>query len=226
MPKNLIRNEIDDDDELEEGLEGPVLQVFTNQKVATEYSVYLSQPVVQPAAYDEICHLLRQVGPDDKIKLYINTPGGALTSGLALIQAMRESKATITTILNPQAFSMGALLFLCGDEKVAPPNSLLMFHHYSGGGNNGKGNEQIAELNAVSAWFEEAMHDICEPFLSKKEIRDVLQGKDLWLRGAEINRRLNRSASETLELSAAAKAQALLAPTARRQARVAASLPR
>ncbi len=169
---------------------GPAFQVFSQQKVSTEYSIYLSNPVVEPAAYDEVCHLLRKVGAEDQVKVYLNTPGGALISGLALIQAVRECKATVTTILNPQAFSMGALLFLCGDEFVAPPNSLLMFHHYSGGRSGGKGNEQVAELSATNAWFEEVMHNVCHPFLSKREIRDVLQGKDVWLGSTDINKRL------------------------------------
>lgn len=182
-----VRADVDMDEDLDDS--GPALQVFNRQRVSTEYSIYLSSAVVEPSAYDEICHLLRQVGENDEVKFYLNTPGGALISGLALIQAMRESKAKITTILNPQAFSMGALLFLCGDELVAPPNSLLMFHHYSGG-LSGKGNEQVAELSAINTWFEEAMHDICEPFLTKKEIRKILQGSDMWLGSAEINKRL------------------------------------
>lgn len=188
LSKTKIRAEVADDmEDADDG--GPVIQVFNSQKVVTEYSIYLSNPVVEPAAYDEVCHLLRKVGSDDKVKIYLNTPGGALISGLALIQAMRESKATITTILNPQAFSMGALLFLCGDELVAPPNSLLMFHHYSGG-LSGKGNEQVAELSAINTWFQDAMNDICQPFLTKKEIKEVLQGKDLWLGSPEISKRL------------------------------------
>lgn len=182
-----VRADVDMEEDLDDS--GPALQVFNRQRVSTEYSIYLSSAVVEPSAYDEICHLLRQVGENDEVKFYLNTPGGALISGLALIQAMRESKAKITTILNPQAFSMGALLFLCGDELVAPPNSLLMFHHYSGG-LSGKGNEQVAELSAINTWFEEAMHDICEPFLTKKEIRKILQGSDMWLGSAEINKRL------------------------------------
>lgn len=182
-----VRADVDMEEDLDDS--GPALQVFNRQRVSTEYSIYLSSAVVEPSAYDEICHLLRQVGENDEVKFYLNTPGGALISGLALIQAMRESKAKITTILNPQAFSMGALLFLCGDELVAPPNSLLMFHHYSGG-LSGKGNEQVAELSAINTWFEDAMHDICEPFLTKKEIRKILQGSDMWLGSAEINKRL------------------------------------
>lgn len=178
-----------DKDDGPDGDIGAPYQVFTKSRVSNEYSIYLSNPVVEPDVYDEVCHLLRSVSENDEVKLYLNTPGGALISGMAIIQAMRDCKATITTILNPQAFSMGALMFLAGDQKVAPPNSLLMFHNYSGG-MSGKGNEQVAELSAINAWFEEAMHNICSPFLTKKELRDVLQGKDLWMSSAEINRRL------------------------------------
>lgn len=194
MPKRNTLIMADASDDLDDDLEGggPVFQVFATPATGQEYSIYLSSAVQAPAAYDVLCHQLRSLGENDKVKLYLNTPGGALISGLALIQAMRDSKATITTILNPQAFSMGALIFLCGDECLAPPNSLLMFHHYSGGGSSGKGNEQAAELKAVNAWFEEAMHDTCDPFLTKEEVQAVLQGKDLWLRGREINKRLAR----------------------------------
>lgn len=193
MTNRKIQIRAESVDDLDEALEDggvPPLRVFTNSKVSNEYSIYLSDAVGLPSAYDEVCHLLRQVGENDEVKLYLNTPGGALISGLAIIQAMRDSKASITTILNPQAFSMGALMFLAGDLQVAPPNSLLMFHHYSGG-LSGKGNEQALELTATNAWFEEAMHNICAPFLTKKEIRDVLQGKDIWMGSAEINKRLH-----------------------------------
>jgi len=186
-----VRAEAEDDLEMELEDSGPAFQVFATVKASHEYSIYLSSSVTALSAYDELCHRLRSMTENDEVKLYINTPGGAVISGLAVIQAMRESKATITTILNPQAFSMGALIFLCGDVRVAPPNSLLMFHNYSGGGSGGKGNEQAAELSAINAWFEEVLHDTCSPFLTKKELRSVLQGKDLWMRSAEINKRLH-----------------------------------
>jgi ATP-dependent protease ClpP protease subunit len=197
--KVLIQAMSADNSDKDDGPDGDIgapYQVFTKSRVSNEYSIYLSNPVIEPDVYDEVCHLLRSVSEHDEVKLYLNTPGGALISGMAIIQAMRDSKATITTILNPQAFSMGALMFLAGDQKIAPPNSILMFHNYSGG-MSGKGNEQVAELSAINSWFEEAMHNICAPFLTKKELRDVLQGKDLWMGGAEINRRLNEQKKAT-----------------------------
>lgn len=180
--------------EAEPGEDGSLapFSVFTTEGERIQHDIYLSSPIERPSEYDDLSQLLRASDETAIINMYINTPGGDLLAGLALVQAMRDCKATITTILNPQAFSMGALLFLCGDVRIAPVNSLLMFHHYSGG-LSGKGNEQVAELAATSVWFGNAMQDICYPFLNKKEIRDLLQGKDIWLQHAEIQKRLHRA---------------------------------
>ena len=171
------------------GLDEEPYKLFTTSKTAQEHSVYFSGEVVSPSAYDDLSHLIRHMATEDSIRLYLNTPGGDMEAGLALIQAMRECKGDVTTVLNVQAASMGALLFLAGRHRVAPANGLLMFHNYSGG-ISGKGNEQVAELSAVTAWFEEVMIDVCHPFLSRKEIRFVLNGRDLWIHGKDISHRL------------------------------------
>lgn len=191
LPKSNVSSEHFDDDMDDEG-SAPPFQIFSIEQGGTlQHDIYLSSPIEQPAAYDALSQLLRQSNAKAVINMYINTPGGDLLAGLSLIQAMRDCKANITTILNPQAFSMGAVLFLCGDVRVAPAHSLLMFHHYSGG-LFGKGNEQVAELAATSTWFEHVMQDICFPFLDKKEIRNMLQGKDIWLQHSDIQKRLIR----------------------------------
>lgn len=166
-------------------------RIFTAEHVILAHDIYLSDELVEPSAYDELCHLLRNADAEDDIRLFLNTPGGNLASGLAIIQAMQESQATITTILNPEAYSMGALMFVAGDHHVLNDKSILMFHNYSGG-LFGKGNEQAAEIAAVKPWFEKIMHDICCPFLTEEELSAVLRGSDLWLRQDEILPRLER----------------------------------
>lgn len=166
-------------------------RVFTAEHTILAHDIYLSDELIEPSAYDELCHLLRNAAPEDDIRLYINTPGGSVSSGLAIIQAMQESEASITTILNPEAYSMGALMFVAGDSHVINDKSILMFHNYSGG-LFGKGNEQAAEIAAVKPWFEKIMNDICCPFLTEEEVTAVLRGSDLWLRQEEILPRLER----------------------------------
>lgn len=172
-----------------------VFQVFKRTPAGQAHDIYLSHELVEPAEYDELCQLLRTASPQDVIRMYLNTDGGELASGLAIIQAMRESPATIVTVLNPKAFSMGALIYLSGDVLEVRPNSLLMFHTYSSG-LMGKGNEQAAEVAALNAWYEQVLKNTSAHFLSKSEIKAVLQGKDLWLHYKDIKRRLKAMKTE------------------------------
>lgn len=178
----------DDDDDIKPRKAPSLFRVFAEPQTSTLYSVYMSTGVGAPQAYDDLCHLLRTLPPQDKVRLYLNTTGGSMAAGLAIIEAMRASQAHITTILNPEAYSMGALLFLAGDDFEVPPNGRLMFHNYSSG-MVGKGNEQVAEVQSSIRWFEQVMYDVCYPFLSKAEIKAVLQGRDFWLDAADITKR-------------------------------------
>lgn len=156
-----------------------------------EYHVYISEDIEDPIEYVDLLTALRRADVNDTFYIYLNTPGGRLDTGLQLINAMHSSRARVVTVLDPQAYSMGALLFLSGKELIVPENSMLMFHNYSGG-TRGKGNEQLAEVQAASRSFEKVMKKICQPFLSADEIRNILNGQDLWLDSDDILARLDR----------------------------------
>lgn len=156
-----------------------------------EYHVYLSDAFDDPLEYVDLLTSLRRASPFDIFYIYLNTPGGRLDTGLQLINAIRDSAAHVVTILDPQAYSMGALLFLSGKELVVPENSMLMFHNYSSG-LHGKGNEQLAEVQAASRSFEKVMKKVCQPFLSGDEVKSILNGQDLWLDSDDILKRLQR----------------------------------
>lgn len=69
------------------------------------------------------------------IKLYINSPGGSVTSGLAIFDTMELIKPHVSTICVGMAASMGAFLLACGEQgkRFALPNSRVMIHQPSGG---------------------------------------------------------------------------------------------
>lgn len=203
MNKRLGRvfaNRADDDEDDDELVTKP-FQVFSQSVTVTQYEIYLSNVVVEPSAYDSLCALLRSLAPHDSVTLFINSPGGNLASGMAIIQAMAESEATITTVLHPRGYSMGALIFLAGDVKVVPPNCQLMLHHYSSA-LHGKGNEQVAEVNASVAWYASIVRDLCAGFLSEEELNAMLQGKDFWMQSEEIAQRLEVMAAEEADAAA------------------------
>jgi ATP-dependent Clp protease protease subunit len=70
-----------------------------------------------------------------EISLYINSPGGIITSGLAIYDTMQYIKAPVSTICIGQAASMGAFLLATGSKgkRLALPHSRIMIHQPSGG---------------------------------------------------------------------------------------------
>ncbi|TYB32015.1 MAG: ATP-dependent Clp endopeptidase proteolytic subunit ClpP [Candidatus Mcinerneyibacterium aminivorans] len=78
---------------------------------------------------------LESQDPEKEINLYINSPGGSVTAGLAIYDTMQIVQSKITTICVGQAASMGALLLAAGNEKkrFALPNSKIMIHQPLGG---------------------------------------------------------------------------------------------
>ena len=73
--------------------------------------------------------------PKKKIDMYINSPGGVVTSGLAIIDTMNLIKAPVHTICVGQAASMGAVILSCGEKgnRKILPNARVMIHQPSGG---------------------------------------------------------------------------------------------
>jgi len=78
---------------------------------------------------------LESENPDKDISLYINSPGGAVTAGLAIYDTMQFIKPDVSTICLGQAASMGAFLLAGGapGKRFALPNSRVMIHQPSGG---------------------------------------------------------------------------------------------
>tara|TARA_Y100000590_G_C15580614_1_gene962170 strand:- start:580 stop:1209 length:630 start_codon:yes stop_codon:yes gene_type:complete len=78
---------------------------------------------------------LESENPNKDISFYINSSGGAVTSGLAIYDTMQYIKPDITTVCIGQAASMGSLLLAAGtkNKRYALPNSRIMVHQPSGG---------------------------------------------------------------------------------------------
>src|SRR5687768_1259473 len=78
---------------------------------------------------------LESEDPDKDINIYVNSPGGSVTAGLAIYDTMQYVKPQISTICVGQAASMGAVLLLAGakGKRFALPNARIMIHQPMGG---------------------------------------------------------------------------------------------
>jgi ATP-dependent Clp protease, protease subunit len=95
--------------------------------------------------------------PERDISLYINSPGGSITAGLAIYDTMQFIRPDVTTICVGQAASMGALLLTAGakGKRFALPNSRILIHQPSMGGLSGQASDidihakEILRLRAI-----------------------------------------------------------------------------
>jgi ATP-dependent Clp protease, protease subunit len=99
--------------------------------------VFMGTPVDDDVANVIIAQFLflESEDPDKDINLYINSPGGSVTAGLAIYDTMQYVKPQVSTICLGQAASMGAFLLAGGaaGKRFAVPNARIMIHQLSGG---------------------------------------------------------------------------------------------
>lgn len=99
--------------------------------------IFIGTPIDDNVANAVIAQLLFLESEDPKkdIKIYLNTPGGSVTAGLAIYDTMQYIKPDVMTICVGMAASMGALLLAAGakGKRFALPNSKVMIHQVMGG---------------------------------------------------------------------------------------------
>ncbi len=78
---------------------------------------------------------LEAENPKKEIQMYINSPGGVVTSGLAIYDTMQYIRSPVVTLCMGMAASMGSFLLMAGEKgnRIALPNSRIMVHQPSGG---------------------------------------------------------------------------------------------
>lgn len=117
--------------------------------------VMLQGPVEDYSANLIVAQLLylESVNPEKDINLYINSPGGAVTAGLAIYDTMQYIKNDVRTIVMGQACSMGSFLAQAGapGKRVVLPESRTMIHRVSSGTPGTSGSVHVQELQ-----FEDA----------------------------------------------------------------------
>ena len=106
-------------------------------RLLKERIIFISGPVEDVTSTLVVAQLLflEADNPKKEIAMYINSPGGVVTSGLAIYDTMQFVRPAVSTLCIGQAASMGSLLLAAGhkDMRFALPNSRIMLHQPSGG---------------------------------------------------------------------------------------------
>ncbi len=114
--------------------------------------VFLRGEVNEALANSIVAQLLflEMEDPDAEISMYINSPGGSVTDGMAIFDTMRYVKPKIRTVCLGMAASMGAFLLMAGEPgmRLALPNSEVMIHQPSGGASG-----QATDVQLHAEWL-------------------------------------------------------------------------
>jgi ATP-dependent Clp protease protease subunit len=106
-------------------------------RLLKERIIFVSGPVHDEMATIIVAQLLflEAENPSKEIAMYINSPGGVVTSGLSIYDTMQYIKPKVSTVCIGQAASMGSLLLSAGEPgmRIALPNARIMVHQPSGG---------------------------------------------------------------------------------------------
>src|SRR6478735_310476 len=106
-------------------------------RLLKERIIFISGPIADGLATLVIAQLLflEAENPKKEISIYINSPGGMVTSGLAIYDTMQFVRPPVSTLCIGQAASMGSLLLAAGEPgmRFALPNARIMVHQPSGG---------------------------------------------------------------------------------------------
>lgn len=188
-------------------LERPIKR-YTQVIPVTIHHIYLNGDIEHEAdRYIDMISDIKLAEPHDQIYIYLNTPGGSLATTIQIISAMKQSQATVTTVIEGDVASAGTLIFLSGDEFIINDHCSFMIHNYSHGP-YGKGHEVAQRVKFTEEHYSQIMREIYKDFLTPEELEDVLNGRDLWLNSEQVLERVEVKVQKQTEALEEAVAQA------------------
>ncbi len=150
--------------------------------------VFLGEEVTDAAASTIVAQMLflEAQDPDKDIHLYINSPGGSVTAGLAIYDTMQFVKCDVSTICIGMAASMGSFLLAGGakGKRMALPNSDILIHQPSGG-SQGQATEMEIAARHILATKARLNKILAEETGKSEEVIAADTDRDNWMTAEE-----------------------------------------
>ena len=141
--------------------------------------IFIGTPIDDNIANLVIAQMLflAQEDPEKDIQLYVNSPGGSITAGMAIYDTMQYVKNDVTTICIGQAASMAALLLAAGEPKkrLALPNSRILIHQPSMGGLSGQATDIDIHAREILR-----MREITNQLMASTPLRSWKKWRKTW----------------------------------------------
>ena len=178
-----------------------VEQTNRGERAYDIYSRLLKERIIflTSQVFDEMASLicaqllfLESENPNKDIAIYINSPGGVVTSGLAIYDTMQYIRPAVSTVCLGQAASMGSLLLAAGTagKRFSLPNARVMIHQPSGGAQGQATDIEIqareilalrARLNAIYVQHTGQLLDVIERAMERDKFMTAAEAKEFGL---------------------------------------------
>lgn len=167
------------------------VEIFSEQISSNIYTAFIDKGIGEPSNYRRLFHILRNAGENDIVRLHINTHGGMLSTGIALMNAILGCRAKTIGIVDFEAISAGTLPIMACDDVIMMPGSYIMIHHASFGTPRQTVSQIRDYIGFTVEHLDEIIENIYEGFLTEEEIYDVIENnKELYIKAEEVEQRL------------------------------------
>ncbi len=162
-----------------------------SRPIAWQHSFYVSGFIDDACNYNDWFEIIRNAGPDDIIRMNINSIGGSYSTALQFRRVMAESMATIECSIEGSCHSAASVIYLSGDSFIVAEGSSMLIHDYSSVV-GGKGSEMIRQIQHDKISIDTVFKEVYKGFLTDQEIQNVISGQDLWCDDSAIVERTQK----------------------------------
>lgn len=186
LPKSSFKNSKNNCDDHEESASVKIYQTTTQHNI---FRIYLGE--ITSDSQTDLCDILRSCDHESEVIIYINSNGGDIVQTMQIINAMKDSCATVTAVADGSVASAASLILLCAHRIVINPHSFIMCHSYSGF-RAGKAHELMTSVTFINDSITDLMKECYEGFLTNVEFNDMINGKDFWFSSDESVKRIQK----------------------------------
>ena len=170
----------------------PMMQqsnMFTTEVRGQQHTFYITGPIGQPEEYIELCNTLRTCSPQDEVIIRLNSRGGLVSSERMIVNAVRESQATVRGFIEYDCMSAATGIFLaCHIHGWA--EHIQFMAHCSWWGAIGKNPDIKSQTEFGLRQMEEEIEATYTGLLSPEEIIQCNEGKEFWFGAKELEERM------------------------------------
>ncbi len=153
-----------------------------------KYNIFLYDGVDEVSSFIEVISVLEAAQDVDTVIFKINSPGGYVHTTISILDAIDRCQASVFADCSGMVASAATIIALhCDDIHIAPYTTFML--HASSMGSYGKQHELLADVNYSAKNSADIMEEEYSKFLTNKEIKKLLEGKDYYFGAKEVERR-------------------------------------